>query len=305
MGHFLNNYERVTYDKLKAVADRVGAHVFSKVRLADVIPVNNSGISDSEFTFALKSHVDFLVTDSEQEPQFCVEFDGPRHRDEQQSKRDEIKNEVLARFDMPFMRINSRYLEDRYRGLDLLTYFVDVWFLSIAFDEAQAAGHIPLDEPFDPAFVTPAATLGGRTFPYWLSLNVQVKIEKLYDQGRVAQMAPSHWIGADKRGNLRCIAWLFVTEEGCLFIETVMRQHRFPAVCCSDVLAQLAVYDLYDALVPALDGHRQLAPPFELDTRLRFYQTNYEMRTSFSCSPPKNKGEQDGPANGSQPSRSE
>lgn len=109
MGQFLNNYERVTYDKLKAVADRVGAHVFSKVRLADVIPVNSSGISDAEFTFALKSHVDFLVTDSEQEPQFCVEFDGPRHRDEEQIKRDEIKNDLLARFDMPYMRGASRF----------------------------------------------------------------------------------------------------------------------------------------------------------------------------------------------------
>src|SRR6266704_2970842 len=143
MGLFLNNYERVTYDKLKAVADRVGAHVFSKVRLADVIPVNNSGISSAEFTFALKSHVDFLVTNSEQEPQFCVEFDGPKHRDEDQIRRDEIKNDLLERFDMPYMRINARYLEDRYRGLDLLTYFVDVWFLSIAFHEAQASGHVP------------------------------------------------------------------------------------------------------------------------------------------------------------------
>ncbi len=300
MGQFFNKYEKITYDKLEAVADKTGAHVFAKVRLADVIPLNNSGISDAEFSFALKSHVDFLVTNSEQEQQFCVEFDGPTHREKQQIQRDEIKNDLLARFDLPYMRINARYLEDRYRGLDLLTYFVDVWFLSIAFDEAQAAGQVPFDEPFDPTFVLLGGPPGGRTWPYWLSLNLQAKIEKLCDQGRVAQTAPSHLIGADKRGNLRCIAWLFVTEDACLFIETGMRQHRFPAVNCSDVLAQLAVYDVYDALVLALDGQRQLAPPFQLDTRLRFYQTNYEMHSSFSCSSPKKKREQDGPANGSQ-----
>jgi hypothetical protein len=303
MDKFLNKYETVTYDKIKAVADKVGAHVFSKVRLADVLPVNNSGISDAEFGFALKSHVDFLVTNSEQEPQFCVEFDGPKHRDTEQVRRDEIKNGLFERFDMPYMRINARYLADRYRGLDLLTFFVDVWFLSIAFHDSQAAGHIPSDEPFDPTFILSNGS--DRSWPYWLSWNLQVKIRRLYDQGRIAQLAPSHWIGADGRGNLRCIAWLFITEDGCLFIETGMRKHRFPAVYCSEVLAQLAVYDLYDILVPALQGQKTLSPPSEVDKRLRYYQANYEMLSAASCGPPERKGEQDGAANGSQPIRSE
>jgi hypothetical protein len=284
MGRFLNSYERVTYDKLNAVADRLGAHVFPKVRLADVIPVNNSGISKTEFTFALKSHVDFLVTDSDQEPQFCVEFDGPTHQDREQIRRDEIKNDLLARFDMPYMRINARYLEDRYRGLDLLTYFVDVWFLSIAFGAAQDSGHVPLDEPFDPTCVISDGTLSGRTWPYWVSLDLQVNIQKLFDAGKIVQMSPSHWIGADKRGNLRCIAWLFAKEDECLFIETGMRQHRFPAVDCSDILSQLAIYDLHDALLLTLNGQKQLAPGSELDARLGHYEKHYEMYSSSSCS---------------------
>src|ERR1017187_226521 len=231
MDKFLNKYETVTYDKIKAIADKVGANVFSKVRLADVLFRSNSGISPTEFSFALRSHVDFLVTNSAQEPQFCVEFDGPKNREPVQIKRDEIKNGLFERFEMPYMRINARYLEDRYRGLDLLTYFVDVWFLSIAFDDAQAAGQVPADEPFDPTSILSNGS--DRSWPYWLSWNLQVKIEKLYDQGRIAQFAPSHWIGADRQGNLRCIAWLFVTQDGCLFIETGMRKHRFPAVHCS------------------------------------------------------------------------
>ncbi|MCL4855520.1 MAG: hypothetical protein KJZ78_29500, partial [Bryobacteraceae bacterium] len=226
-------------------------------------------------------------------------------RDEEQFKRDEIKNDLLARFDMPYMRINARYLEDRYRGLDLLTYFVDVWFLSIAFDEAQAAGHIPLDEPFDPSFIISDGTPGGRTWPYWLSLDLQAKIEKSYERGTVAQMSPSHWIGADQRGNIRCITWLFVTEDGCLFIETGMREHRFPAVCCSEVLSQLAVYDLYDALALALKGQRQLSSASALDARMRHYETHYELHSSASCGVRTTKGEQDSPANGSQLFRSE
>jgi hypothetical protein len=261
----------------------VGAHVFSKVRLADVIPINNSGIAGSDFSFALKSHVDFLVTNTQQEPQFCIEFDGPSHRDEAQIKRDEIKNHLLARFDMPYMRINAKYLEDKYRGLDLLTYFVDVWFLSIAFDESQAIGQIPSDEPFDPTFIFTDRAQRGRNWPYWLSLDLQEKIEKLYKCGSVAQRSPSHWIGSDERGNLRCLAWLFVTGAKCLFIETGMRKHHFPAVDCSEVLSQLAVYDLYDAIILALKGQRQLTSTSELDNRLKHYQCQYKLHSSVSC----------------------
>ena len=283
MSRFLNYSEEVTYGKLRAVTDEVGAHVFSKVRLADVIPVNGSGISSAQFSFALKAHVDFLVTDSQQRPQFCVEFDGPSHRTKEQTRRDEIKNALFTRFGMPFMRINANYLENKYRGLDLLTYFVDVWFLSIAFDDAQAAGLVPWDEPFDPQSIFSDGTPGARRWPYWLSLELQVKIQRLYERNRVVQMCPSRWIGADPRGNYRCIAWIFVTDDSCVVIETGMRRHLFPAVYCPDVLSQLAVFDLYDALDPALCVPEKLKTASELDERLMYYKSNYEFCSSASC----------------------
>jgi hypothetical protein len=199
MNSFLNRYETVTYDKLRAVADKVGAHVFSKVRLADVIPVNKSGISNEEFSYALKAHVDFLVTDANQIPQFCVEFDGPSHQDPVQVRRDEIKNMLFDKFDMPYVRVNGRYLDDKYRGLDLLTYFVDVWFLCIAFDEAQAAGNIPGDEIFDPSSIISDGQPNGRTWPYWLSLDLQIRIQKMYEVRTIVQPAPSHGLERIRR----------------------------------------------------------------------------------------------------------
>jgi hypothetical protein len=180
MASFLNKYEQVTYQKLRAVADKSGAHVFSKVRLADVLPINRSGISDDQFTYALKSHVDFLVTDSQQEPQFCVEFDGPSHDSPIQQQRDATKNSLLERFGMPYIRINARYLDDRYRGFDLLSYFVDVWFLSLAFDEAQGRGAVPCDEMFDPHLIFSDGSKDGVRWPYWLSLEPQLKIQRLH-----------------------------------------------------------------------------------------------------------------------------
>ncbi len=267
--------------------------MFSKVRLADVIPVNNSGISSEEFSYALKAHVDFLVTNEDQIPQFCVEFDGPSHRDPVQVRRDEIKNTLLDKFDMPYVRVNARYLEDKYRGLDLLTYFVDVWFLAIAFDDAQSAGSIPWDEPFDPTFIVTERLPDGRTWPYWLSLDLQLEIQKLHAAGRIAQRSPSHWIGEDQRSNLRCLAWLFIAEDSCVFIETGMRRHRFPAVCHSEVLSQLAVYDLYDAIRAALDGSSHPKSTEDIQLRLAHYEDSYSKCYSATCSfPITKKGEQ-------------
>lgn len=289
MDRFLNSYEEVTYDKLRAVTEPVGAHVFSKVRLADVIPVNNSGISNEEFSFSLKSHVDFLVTDSEQDVQFCVEFDGPTHRQPEQIRRDELKNQLLTKFRVPFIRINSRYLEERYRGLDLLTYFVDVWFLARAFDEAQERGQIPPEESFDPTFILSDGQPNGKKWPYWISIELQADIQRMFKEHLVAQPAPSHWIGLDERGNYRCLAWLFVTHETCVFIETGMRGHRFPAVYSSDLLSQLAVYDLHEALEKALDGSAAPASRDVLESRLADYERRFEMRSSAGCNFPRNE----------------
>lgn len=287
MPSFLNQYEKVTFDKLKNIADRDGAHVFSKVRLADVIPINNSGISSEEFTYALKAHVDFLVTDKNQEPQFCVEFDGPSHLEPIQIERDHKKNSLFKRFQMPFVRVNARYLEEKYRGFDLLSYFVDLWFLSVAFDEAQDSGHVAWDEPFDPNFVYSDGTENGRKWPYWLSLDLQLQIQRLHKAGKVVQMAPSEWIGVDKNENLRCLCWLFISDDECVFVETGMRRHLFHAVCQSDLIAQVAIYDLFDVLKDVLEGRTEPKTCEEFKKRLEAYKLRFEMRGSSFCGYPR------------------
>lgn len=150
----LNHYEEVTYDSLTSVCESNGARVFPKVRLADVFAIEKSKLSSAHFGYCLRSHFDFLVTDKDYQPQFSVEFDGPLHRSSAvQRHRDLLKNDLCAHFAHGLLRINSKYLTPDYRGLDLLTYFVDAWFLERAFDEAQRSGAVPYDEPFDMTFI--------------------------------------------------------------------------------------------------------------------------------------------------------
>jgi Protein of unknown function (DUF2726) len=281
MVSLLNKYEEITYGKLKVLLDEYNAHVFPKVRIADVLPIKESGISNDLFKFALQAHFDFIICNSDYIRLFAVEFDGKFHtQSDVQKIRDEKKNLICDLFSLPLLRIKASYLDKKYRDLDLLTYFVDVWFLDEAFAKAQEEGHIPWDESFDPTFI---GLLNGRTsksFPYWLSLDLQKEIKKLYDSKSIFDPCASHWIGIDSRGNYRCLAWLQAANSGFLIAQTGMRQQRFP-VDISDLVSQLSIFDLYERITAFQNGSRRLYRLDKLEELLLKFKTSFRM-TSFA-----------------------
>ncbi len=74
----LNSSERITYARLREVCEIHVAEVYAKVRLADVLPIEGSGLHEAFYEFALQSHYDCVVTGRDQVPLFAMEFDG-RH----------------------------------------------------------------------------------------------------------------------------------------------------------------------------------------------------------------------------------
>jgi hypothetical protein len=76
----LNLHQEATDRRLRPLCEQFGASLYPKVRVADVLPIECSGISDQDYRFCLQSHFDILVTDSEEPPLFVVEFDGSRQR---------------------------------------------------------------------------------------------------------------------------------------------------------------------------------------------------------------------------------
>jgi len=281
----LNQYEEVTCEMLRAVCAPNGARVYAKVRLADIFPIEGSGISSEDFRFALQSHVDSLVVNQCCQPEFCVEFDGPTHKDPGQVCRDKRKNGLFERFDASLLRINSRYLTRKFRGLDLLTYFVEVWFLANAFYEAQENGGVPYDEPFDPASIMTDMKTPTRRWPYWLSLESQLAIQSLHKEGRVASFGCSDWIGQDKDGNYRCLAWLYVTSNAVVFAKTGMHYQRFRGVDQSDLLSMIARVDLYEELLRVLNGAKASEPPEALEMELDTFQREFTMCAMGLCGP--------------------
>ncbi len=278
----LNRYEEITYDKLKSVAAENDAHVFAKVRVADVLPLSGSSISRELFDYGLRAHFDFTVTTSTYKPMFVVEFDGPIHRQSKiQQQRDERKNSIARHFRLPLLRINSRYVDRAYRGLDLLTYFTEVWFLTEAFDKAQSEGAVPHDEPFDPNLIV----FDGRSqkkFPYWLSLDIQLEIQKFKKAGLIEGSVVSDWIGVDEAENWRCLAWLHVENDRVLLARTGMRHQLFPADV-SDILGQISVFDIRRDLDAYLKDRTKAVSLARLETLLEEHKKRYRM-CSFSVS---------------------
>jgi hypothetical protein len=282
MPPLLNKYEEITYEKLKTLSVANDAHVFPKVRIADVLPISASGISKELFKFALQAHFDFIICDAHYNPLFAVEFDGPIHTiSDLQKIRDTKKNKICEFFDLSLLRINAKYLDKKYRNLDLLTYFVDVWFLNEGFSKAQEDGHIPWDESFDPAFIN--LCIGGKkseSFPYWLSLDLQNEIKGLHKSRIISDPFASHWIGTDSQGNYRCLAWLEVVNSYFLIAQTGMRQQQFP-VDISDLLSQLSVFDLYEKINFFQKGIKRLYKLDRLKELLLQFKQKFRM-TSFA-----------------------
>jgi len=69
-------------------------HLFTKVRLADIIDIEDRRLDQRDKDFALKASLDFLVTDQNYSPVHAVELHGIHHRFEPQKTRDERKRRI-------------------------------------------------------------------------------------------------------------------------------------------------------------------------------------------------------------------
>lgn len=143
-----NKYEAATHEALIEAASNSGAKVFPKVRVADAIDIDKSGLSDPEYSYALRAHFDFVITREDAKAAFAVEFDGPLHdRNPETIRRDNLKNSICKKLGMPLLRIDAGYLRKLSR-FTLIGWMVEVWFLAEAFYDAQESGSVPWDEPF-------------------------------------------------------------------------------------------------------------------------------------------------------------
>lgn len=275
----LNNYEKITYERLDEVCKTVNASVFPKVRLADIFPITDSGISNEEYSFALKSHFDFTVYDNTTlQPLFAVEFDGKTHSTEVQKSRDKIKNRLAERFNLPLLRINSLYLDKKYRGLDLLSWCIEVWFSAEYFFEAQRNGAVPYDERFSPESII---SISGyqKKFPFFLSFDIRNEVRKLFEAKKIKGSIPNVWIGTDNNKNYYGISWIHIDNNQWIVTTSGMKVQGFLMIQ-SDLLEEILIFELYNELSDFFGKKVNSFSDNEINLMINKFQKKYRLASA-------------------------
>jgi hypothetical protein len=221
----LNLAESVTDARLREICAEFDANVNPKIRVADVFEIEASGIADQLYSFALKSHFDFVITGPDHIPIFAVEFDGPGHRSADAKRRDQLKNELCDHFEFQLLRINQRYFSPTFSNWDLLGWFCTVWFVKRGWDDDVLEGKIPYEDSiFDPMFVSVVTKSGTRGLE--LERHARSEFGRLFRGGVIPSHMPEWIVAKSKGGTLRALAWIKVSEVEGAITETAMQQQR-------------------------------------------------------------------------------
>lgn len=111
-----------------------GTRLCLKPRIADVLAIEDSGITHEQYTYALRGHFDFVVYRHDRDalrdlPQFAVEFDGRQHRtDGRQIARDRLKDTICEQLGLPLVRAREPALK-QVGDQALLEWLAELWFV--------------------------------------------------------------------------------------------------------------------------------------------------------------------------------
>jgi hypothetical protein len=275
----LNYREEQTHRILSESTPNNSARLFAKVRVADVLPIENSGISDALFSYALRAHFDFVISDRESMPLFAVEYDGPQHSTNQAvAKLDLLKNQLCDKFELPIARVTDEHILKKARGMDYLTWLTELFFVSRWLEEAQTKGHLPPDEYFDPMIVARLPNRKAR-FPLFISADARARLHRLEEDGRIRCGTPEYIAGRDSSGYSGCCALLMVDDHRYIRAETriYVRYFGLDPSEITDEIASLALAQTVDAY---LAGDSEPIQPHTLRSELIRFVRRYPRTTA-------------------------
>ena len=257
----LNRSEAAAELALGDAADKNDARVFAKVRIADALSIDRTGLPDPVWRYALQGHFDFLLADKTSSiPYFAVEFDGPSHmRNPETIRRDAMKNLICERLCLPLLRVDAGYLRSVGR-FTLVGWLVELWFIYEQFCAMQDRGDIPYDEPFMYFSLFESTPDGRFRSSYGLSDDARAFVWQACSQGTCTQPGPeevSTWDDEDSYSVAHAI--LPLTAGGTLVGSARCRGFRFPPVGPRELAGELAMVDLGGKLRRYLQGaHRPI-----------------------------------------------
>ena len=124
-----------------------GTETFAKMRIADVIRITSSAISDSLYQYALSAHFDILVSKNNK-AYLAIEFDGGGH----DARNDARKAAICDFFKLPMIRIKESHLDAKVFEDTAVGFFIWQLFLRRCFSRAVHLRRFPGDFHVDTAF---------------------------------------------------------------------------------------------------------------------------------------------------------
>jgi hypothetical protein len=155
----LNQGEGAVLEIAGVVCDATGTKAFAKFRIADAVRIDNSGISNELYSYALSAHFDVLVS-KDNKAFLAIEFDGDGH----DPKNDTKKAALCDQFGIPMVRVTQSHLNAKLFEDTSIAFFIWQLFCVDAFLDEY--GSDPY-EPYDPAwFVSVAGKTRNWPFAY-------------------------------------------------------------------------------------------------------------------------------------------
>lgn len=263
----LNEAEEATQGILDDAVQEYGARVHAKVRIADALDIEKSGLTRDEYSYALKAHLDLVVTDRNGNVAFAVEFDGRQHEtDPVTIARDALKNSVAEKLDLSLLRIDDAFFR-RVERFSILGWLTSVWFMNDDFARQQEAGSISPDEVFHYGFVL-AEFQNGKpvSFPLDPFIRSRASLQRWQQQGSCRQRFPSRPLAVrDPKGYAVDVRIVDLPEGRVIIGVGRCRIFNFGAVHAFELAEELAVYDAAAKMGRYMGGGDESVDPCEAE----------------------------------------
>lgn len=254
----VNRYEAAADSMLQQTAAQHGDRLFLKVRLSDAIDIDGmDGLTGRAKSYALQAHLDFLMADTTTRyGRFAVELDGRQHASNPRTReRDNLKNYLCARANLPLLRITSDFARQVGRW-SVLSYLTEAFYLSESFHKAQKRGDIPHDETFDIGNVF-AFDEGHLTLD---TLDGNARLA-LLQHGLAARIPATHpdlfCTELPEEGSIQAHAWMAIAPDRFLISKVTVRDFRFSGITSVEFVEQLARVEIAELVERWLAGENQ------------------------------------------------
>jgi hypothetical protein len=278
----VNDEERKAHQLLEEALRHQTARLYSKVRIADALDIKQSGLSDEEYSYALKGHFDFLVEPEGQPVAFAIEFDEAYHDASLKAHHnDELKNSICEKLGLPLLRIQINQLQQV--GKDtILGWLIELWFLWVAFREDQKSGSVPPDEIFSYSSYLLSSDSDGKIelYPFDPFRHYRDLFHKLL--GSHEALTCCGISGTGERSYDEAAVVIYLSNGDAILGRAMCRTFFYPPISASELAEELAIRDVFINYWRYKDGRFKPMSHQEADSLLKDFQQEKGFHGGFS-----------------------